>query len=261
MIHRIRVQNFKSLRDVTVEFSPVTVLIGKSGTGKTNFASAIRFLRDFLVGRAQPSADQKCATSASGGLCFKLEFDIPGFTDRFAYTMALGGQETGPILVMESLDRGTEVVFRQTQGRGTPPRWEKSPALLSPPKPGPLALGGLPGLEEAADAYTVLTAGMGVYAFPYSVLTTPTRGGGRDGLADDAGNYLEVLREVTRSLQDITTRKAIPAALRRINPTVASVQLDSIQNPTKVTKKSISAERASIWREKGIERAPIVSRV
>ena len=54
MIHQIRIQNFKSLRDVTVDLSPVTVFVGKSGTGKTNFASAIRFLRDYLAaGRRQ----------------------------------------------------------------------------------------------------------------------------------------------------------------------------------------------------------------
>jgi len=49
MIHQIRIKNFKSLRDVTVELSPVTVFIGKSGTGKTNFTSAIKFLRDCLA--------------------------------------------------------------------------------------------------------------------------------------------------------------------------------------------------------------------
>jgi len=50
MIHRIRIQNYKSIRDVTVELSPVTVLIGRSGTGKTNFCEAIRLLRDLLMG-------------------------------------------------------------------------------------------------------------------------------------------------------------------------------------------------------------------
>ncbi len=54
MIHRIRIQNFKSLRDVTVNLSPVTVFIGKSGTGKTNLALAIRFLRDYLAAGPQP---------------------------------------------------------------------------------------------------------------------------------------------------------------------------------------------------------------
>ncbi|HMF38798.1 MAG TPA: hypothetical protein VKF17_19340 [Isosphaeraceae bacterium] len=33
MIHRFHVQNFKSIVDVDVDLSPVTVLVGKSGTG------------------------------------------------------------------------------------------------------------------------------------------------------------------------------------------------------------------------------------
>ena len=241
MIHRIRIQNFKSLRDVTVDFSPVTVLIGKSGTGKTNFASAIRFLRDCLASAPQPPqgyqyALLKCATNPAGAIGFEVEFDVPGFTDRFVYSITFDDQNIAHPPRTEYLARGAHPVFRQARAGGLleGARWEKEPSLISPPQPGLLALGRLPGLEEAADAYTVLTALIGVYAFPYDVLKTPSRPAGVAGLADDAGNFMEVLREITRSLQDITTRKAIPAALRRINATVASVQLDSVQSPTKV---------------------------
>ena len=45
MIKRIRVQNFRSLADVTVDLDPLTILIERSGTGKSNFIDAIRFLR------------------------------------------------------------------------------------------------------------------------------------------------------------------------------------------------------------------------
>src|SRR6516164_3026975 len=48
MINRIRIQNFRSLVDVNVSLDPLTVLIGRSGTGKTNFVRAVRFLRDSL---------------------------------------------------------------------------------------------------------------------------------------------------------------------------------------------------------------------
>ncbi len=44
MIHRFRVQNFKSLIDVSVDLEPMTVLVGKSGTGKSNFVEAIQTL-------------------------------------------------------------------------------------------------------------------------------------------------------------------------------------------------------------------------
>ena len=48
MITRIRIQNYRSLIDVDVKLEPLTVLIGRSGTGKSNFVGAIRALRDLL---------------------------------------------------------------------------------------------------------------------------------------------------------------------------------------------------------------------
>ena len=54
MIHRFRVQNFKSIVDVDVDLSPVTVLVGKSGTGKSSFVQALRFLRDVLISKHRP---------------------------------------------------------------------------------------------------------------------------------------------------------------------------------------------------------------
>ena len=53
MLKRIRIKNFRSL-NVTVDLDPVTVLVGKSGTGKTNFVEAIRFLRD-IIRRVEPT--------------------------------------------------------------------------------------------------------------------------------------------------------------------------------------------------------------
>jgi hypothetical protein len=236
MIHRIRIQNFKSLRDVTVDLSPVTVLIGKSGTGKTNFASAIRFLRDILVSGAQgplrgQEAALKCATNPTGAIGFQVEFDVPDFGDRFTYSLVFneGGIAHPPR--EESLECGPRTVFRQTFDPDNRPRWDTEPSLVTPPDPGPIAIGRLPGLEEVVVAYTALTAGIGVYAFPYDVLTPPSKADGASGLADDAGNFLTVLKEIGSSLQNMATRKGIAAALRKINPTVASVELDSIQNP------------------------------
>lgn len=47
---QLRVQNFKSLRDVQLELRPgLNVLIGPNGSGKTNFLSALKFTRDFML--------------------------------------------------------------------------------------------------------------------------------------------------------------------------------------------------------------------
>lgn len=241
MIHRIRIQNFRSLRDVTVELDPVTVLIGKSGTGKSNFVAAIRFLRDYLEQgpqgeAARKSAVHRCATNPSGRIEFEVEFDVPGFSDRFVYAIGFHEQHVTHSLRFESLRHGESVIFRQVRKErsglhGSGLQWEKAPPLVSPPEPGPLALGHLPGLEEVVIAYAALTAGMGVYVFPYGVLTNPGRANAISGLADDAGNYLQVLKVITSSLHDIATRRGIAAALRQINPTIVGIELDSIQNP------------------------------
>ena len=48
MIHQFHLHNFKSIVDVHIDLSLLTVLIGRSGTGKTNIVEGIRFWRDFL---------------------------------------------------------------------------------------------------------------------------------------------------------------------------------------------------------------------
>lgn len=249
MIHRIRIQNFKSLRDVTVELSPVTVFIGKSGTGKTNFVSAIRFLRDYLIqGGVPPYANQqnwRCATNPKGPPEFSVEFTISGMNTPFHYTLRLSSERD--YLLLEELscetETGQKIIFSQAKPR--PPSssplqvspsviWQVPPSLISPPEPGALALGRLPGLEEAVLAYTALTAGIGVYNFPYDVLRKSETVSSNFGLADKGENYLQVLRQLLTDLQDIETPKAMVATLQCLNPTIATIQPNSIQQPQRV---------------------------
>lgn len=47
----LKVQHYKSLDDVTVNFAPdVTVVVGPNGVGKSNFVDVLRFLRDAVTG-------------------------------------------------------------------------------------------------------------------------------------------------------------------------------------------------------------------
>ncbi len=79
MIHRFRVQNFKSIIDVTVELSPVTVLVGKSGTGKSNFVQALRFLRDVLISNQtliQSWSQLRPVMASDAPTSFLVEFSV-----------------------------------------------------------------------------------------------------------------------------------------------------------------------------------------
>jgi predicted ATPase len=46
MITRVQVKNYKSLADVDVTLGPLTVLVGKNGSGKSNFLDVLCFMRD-----------------------------------------------------------------------------------------------------------------------------------------------------------------------------------------------------------------------
>ena len=48
-IKRIEVKNFKSFKDLRVDLGRFNVLIGANASGKSNFVSIFRFLRDIVI--------------------------------------------------------------------------------------------------------------------------------------------------------------------------------------------------------------------
>lgn len=46
MLTQLHLKNWRSLRDVTIDFAPITVFIGANSSGKTNLVSALEFLHD-----------------------------------------------------------------------------------------------------------------------------------------------------------------------------------------------------------------------
>jgi predicted ATPase len=48
MLNRLTLTNWRSIQSATIDFTPVTVLIGANASGKTNILDAIRFHRDLL---------------------------------------------------------------------------------------------------------------------------------------------------------------------------------------------------------------------
>ena len=49
MLKRVSIQNFKSLKDVTLDLQKVNLLIGPNNSGKTNFLKALEFCFHSLI--------------------------------------------------------------------------------------------------------------------------------------------------------------------------------------------------------------------
>lgn len=201
MIQHIHIRNFKSLRDVRVDLAPVTVFIGRSGVGKSNFLRAIRFLRNYLQTGEQ-------AVSVEGGwesifpfgrnadLAFNVRFTIPGYEATFEYAVAWKvRQDTSrPHLSEERLRLGGHTIFARSD------KWETWPdARPTPPIESRPFLSAFPTISEAVLAFTALTSGIGWHDFPAEVFRAPAKGqpDNAKGLSDSGSNYLEVLRDLT----------------------------------------------------------------
>jgi predicted ATPase len=238
MIHRFRVQNFKSIVDINVELSPVTVLVGKSGTGKSSFVQALRFLRDVLISKQtlhQSWQQLRPVMASDAPTTFRVEFSVAGIEEKFQYELSInkGGSVLPPD--NERLMLGDKYLFHQLRAGSGSARWEAEPELIQVPQPGAIALGRIPSISEIVIAFTALTSGIGCYIFSDNVLCQPGKENQQTrGLADDAGNFLDTLKDLVSNLQDLKVRKSIVAALQRVNPSISSVELDDIQRPAKV---------------------------
>ncbi|MBL8800274.1 MAG: AAA family ATPase [Planctomycetia bacterium] len=231
MIKRFSVSNFKSLGVVNVDLAPVTVLIGRSGTGKSNFVQAIRWVRDFLTSRnlddvvRQSGGWEKVLAATAQRpvvLSFTIEFDVPGFSELFRYDLVIRHKQDrgNPEFFGESLQVGERTIYAQSNGK-----WQSQPPLVSAPPAGGLMLGALTGIQEASVAYLVLTQGIGCYSFSDDVLMQPQASKGI-GLNDKAENFLKAFTAITVNLSTWQCIRDIAASMRRLKPSLKSIDLN-----------------------------------
>jgi predicted ATPase len=240
MIKFVRITNFKSLGDVSVQLEPVTVLIGRSGTGKSNFLDALRFLRDCVASRSGETAATNlggwgrvtpATAKSSVATSFLVRFVGPGAGEEFEYYAVFQQQQPypGPQLTEEKLSLGTRVLFHRKSGS-----WVSAPQVVNatPPNTASLMLGMITGIREINRAHFLLGSGLAFYAFPddtllpSSVGQTPGLTQLQTGLFQKGENYLQVLNAMDYDPQAWDHQQELVAALRQLNSSIKSVDLN-----------------------------------
>jgi predicted ATPase len=247
MIKRIKICDFKSIREIELKLDPVTVLVGRSGTGKSNLVQAIRFLRNVLLNQEQainyewgwqrisPVGEKAPKTS------IEVVFSVPGEDRDYNYRIAFGMFPGYGSLKLQSerLVLGEENIFsRSWSPNGW--AWPKAPdvAVMPHPADAPM-LGSFPSLQKVVFAYAALSTGIGYYHFPSSTLDPARQPPEHQqqllqaipGLSDNAANYRQIMRGITQDFHHPNIRKSLLASLQAVNPSIVSVELDSLTNP------------------------------
>jgi predicted ATPase len=121
-ITRIRAKNFRSLGDVDVHLSPLTVLIGPNGSGKTNLLNALRFVATTARFDLAAALDEwrgfdhiQRQSAQPGPVEIALEGEITPHAssnarDEYMLTLRRGRGRT--------ISRSEEFAFKRTAGRG-----------------------------------------------------------------------------------------------------------------------------------------------
>ena len=219
-ITRVVLKNYKSIAACDVRLGPLTFLVGRNGSGKSNFLDAMRFVADALnssLGHAirdRGGINDVCRRSRGhpNHFSIRLEFVVlpEGFTGHYAFQIRKrppGGYEvqTEECSVQNKSCLTSEAYFRVESGTVTDTSVEVAPAAA----PDRFYLVNASGLPEFRPVYDVFSR-MGFYNFnPDKIrdLQYPDPG---DMLFRDGSNITSIFNQLSPTVkQDIEEYLAI----------------------------------------------------
>ena len=233
MIHRIKIKNFRSL-DVDVALDSITVLIGRSGAGKTNFVDALRFLRDCLQGQhfheqqRQRENIEPITNLKPLPLEYEVVFGVEQLKEeQFNYAIKIhpmrGGHQTRTI-TEEKLAFGGTILFHREGSKWIvpPPVQEESSHFQHDTA----SIATIKGHQKISIAYIALSTGIGCYDFPSNVCRETgcdNAQGSVSGLADTGENVNTIFDDILYDLTRLDSWNRINDVIRAINDSIDTI--------------------------------------
>jgi len=170
-VKRVQIRNYKSIGNCVVALGPLTILVGRNGSGKSNFLDALRFVADGLQTsldhavktRGGVDAVRRRSTGHPRNFSISLEINLRDGKTA-AYGFEIGSQPEGGFFVKQERLRIRNARNEITaEYRVVEARLEKSlPEKLPPASRDRLYLVNAAGLPEFRGVYDELSA-MGFY--------------------------------------------------------------------------------------------------
>ena len=142
-IHRVVLNNYKSIKECSVSLGPLTFLVGQNGAGKSNFLDALRLVAESLNTSLEHSSAERGGINevrrrSSGHpthFGIRIEWQLPDNTQGF-YSFRVGAKERRGfeiqredcrIYIMPRLIRAAITGLRQESSKNPASRWDRRP--------------------------------------------------------------------------------------------------------------------------------------
>lgn len=196
-LNRVRIRNYKSIASCDVELKPFTLLVGRNGSGKSDFLDAIRLVTE---GLREPELQNSWKISPWGAVADKgprafseaeIALDIGLNSGANAtYKVVMGLTEMTYGVIEESLTISEEGEI-QADYRCFHGKIESSTGFMPPATPGHLYLGRASVVPEFRPAYEALSSSA-FYDFAPDVMRSPGDNSSRRFLARDGSNITSI---------------------------------------------------------------------
>jgi predicted ATPase len=236
LLTRVSIRNYKSIAQADVQLGAFTILVGRNGSGKSNFLDALHVVTDGLQDSLGFSLRKRGGfneirtrgTRENGKIAFRLEISFPD--RRLAiYTLEIAGEPFGSVEIhLERLDilSASGSIIAHYEVKGGKVR-DASVPNMPPAFPDRIYLVNAAGFGEFRFVYDFLVA-MGFYNIAPEPIRTPQRPDGGGLLRGDGSNIASVIKRL---------RAAQPETMDRINqymevivPGILGVENEAIQD-------------------------------
>lgn len=223
LIRRVRIQNYKSIRHADVSLSPFTILVGRNGSGKSNFLDALHFVSDSLQISLDYATDSRGGVESVGRRTTKgpasplieLEISLPSGNSAEYRFLLLPGRRRFDVkreeLIVRKLGQEIDVIGHYKIRKGK----IESTSIPSPPPADDdrLYLIKASGFDLFREVYDALAV-MGFYNLnPEAMRDIQSKGPG-DLLHRDGANVASVVRRLEeQSPQELDRLKSYLSAI------------------------------------------------
>lgn len=118
-LEKVHIENFLSLRNVTLSLKPLTILVGPNASGKSNVLNALRFFKGIAIDKTLPQNKQiRDSLWAGKANCISFQLGTKVEGAQTEYRLVLKARANNPIDIEELLVNDINVIsIKDGQGK------------------------------------------------------------------------------------------------------------------------------------------------